>query len=105
MIYEMRTYRCLPGNAQKYLSTYEAMAYELQLKHQKNLVGFWQTDVGPLNRVVNIWAYEDMQARNEAKAALAQEPGWHEYLKTAQPLLLEQESCFLKPAAFMKLKV
>ena len=79
------------------------MALELQLKHQKNLVGFWQTDSGPLNRVVNIWGYEDLQARAEAKAALSKEAGWQEYLKVAQPLLLEQDSCFLKPAEFMKI--
>jgi len=100
MIYEMRTYRFAPGNAQRYLQVYQDMAYDLQLKHQQRLVGFWQTDVGPLNRTVNIWAYESLEARNKAKAALAGEEGWRRYLEKAQPLILEQESCMLKPADF-----
>ncbi len=104
MIFEMRTYRFRPGNASRYLKTYGDLAYDLQLKHQKNMVGFWQTDFGPLNRTVNIWAYDSLEARNAAKAALAAEPGWTRYLEAAQPLLEDQESLILKPAPFFDYK-
>jgi hypothetical protein len=104
MIFEMRTYRFAPGQAREYLETYEKMALDLQIKHQKNLVGFWQSDVGPLNRTVNMWAYDSYEARDAAKAALAAEPGWRNYLQAAQPLIQEQESCILKPAPFFHFK-
>lgn len=100
MIYDMRTYAFAPGNAQRYLKVYEDMALQLQLKHQRDLVGFWQTDIGPLNRTVSIWAYESLEARERAKAALGQEPGWRDYLGAAQPLILSQENMILKPASF-----
>lgn len=104
MIFEMRTYRFRPGKAAQYLKTYGEMALDLQLKHQKNLVGFWQTELGALNRTVNIWAYDSIEARNAAKAALGAEPGWHKYLEAAQPLLEDQESVILKPAPFFNYK-
>lgn len=102
MIYDMRTYTFAPGNAQRYLKVYEDLAYQLQLKHQRNLLGFWQTDIGPLNQTVSIWAYDSLQARDEAKAALGQESGWKDYLVAAQPLILSQENAILKPAPFFK---
>ena len=102
MIYDMRTYNFAPGNAQRYLKVYEEHAYQLQLKHQRNLLGFWQTDIGPLNQTVSIWAYESFQARDQAKAALGQEQGWKEYLVAAQPLILSQENAILKAAPFFK---
>jgi hypothetical protein len=100
MIYDMRTYTFAPGNAQRYLKVYEELAYALQLKHQRNMVGFWQTDIGPLNNTVSIWAYESLAAREEAKAALGAEPGWKKYLGEAQPLILSQQNTILKPAPF-----
>ncbi|MBN8997079.1 MAG: NIPSNAP family protein [Rhizobiales bacterium] len=102
MIYDLRTYSFAPGNAQQYLKVYEELALALQLKHQKNMVGFWQTDIGPLNRTVSIWAYDSLAAREEAKAALGQEAQWKEYLRAAQPLILSQENAILKPAPFFK---
>jgi hypothetical protein len=102
MIYDMRTYTFAPGNAQRYLKVYEEMAYQLQLKHQRNMVGFWQTDIGQLNSTVSIWAYDSLSARDEAKTALGTEPGWKAYLAEAQPLILSQQNMILKPAGFFK---
>ena len=37
-----------------------------RLKHSR-LGGYWYTDVGPLNQVVHIWPYEDLNQRAEVR--------------------------------------
>jgi hypothetical protein len=58
MIYEMRVYTLQPGKVPEFQALIEKEALPVISKYSK-LVGWWSTDVGPLNEVVHIWAYED----------------------------------------------
>ena len=58
MIIEMRTYTLQPGS----LATFEerfAKALPVRAKVSP-LAAFWHTEVGPLNRVIHIWPYDDL---------------------------------------------
>jgi hypothetical protein len=58
MIYEMRVYTLQPGKVAEFQALVEREALSVINKYSK-LVGWWSTEVGPLNEVVHIWAYED----------------------------------------------
>jgi hypothetical protein len=95
MIYEIRTYTLKPGQILEFEKRFEA-SLSVRLKYSE-LAAFWHTEIGPLNQVIHIWPYENLQKRAEIRARLAQEPDWPP--KTSE-LLLSMESEIYVPAPF-----
>ena len=56
------------------------------------LEGYWLTEIGPLNQVMHLWSYKDLNDRQERRAALGQNQRWtNEFLPKAGPLILRQD--------------
>ena len=72
MLYELRTYRLKPGTVPEYEKRF-GEAIEVRQKYSR-LVGFWHTEIGPVNQVLHLWAYETLQERADARAAAAKDP-------------------------------
>ena len=60
MIVDHRTYELQPGRLRDFLALYEKEGLPVQKKHLGNLVGFFTTEVGNVNEIVHIWAYQDL---------------------------------------------
>ena len=67
MIYEVRTYSLQPGTVAEFESRF-AKRHPFREKHSK-LGAFWHPEVGPLNQVIHVWPYEDLQHRAAVRAA------------------------------------
>jgi len=100
MIVEMRSYTLQPATAPDYLALYEAEGMAIQKPILGRMVGYYSTEIGPLNQIVHMWAYEDLNERAVKRAKLAADPGWQAYVKKMRPLLVTQESKILNPAPF-----
>lgn len=101
MIVEQRTYRVKAGAVRHYLRTYEHEGgLELQKKYLGRLVGYFSTEIGPLNEIVHLWAYDDLNDREQRRAALSADPKWQEYAPKIFQYIETQESKILKPAPF-----
>src|SRR5437870_10809879 len=72
MIYEVRTYTLRPGGAVAEFEERFAKRLPLREKHSK-LGAFWHTEFGPLNQVVHVYPYDDLQHRTRVRAAMAQD--------------------------------
>jgi hypothetical protein len=74
MIIEMRTYTLKPGT----LAEVERLFGEaLHIREQfSKLAAFWHTEVGPLNQIIHVWAYDTFEHRLEARGAAMKTPGW-----------------------------
>ncbi len=94
MIYEIRTYNLKPGNVPKYEELF-AEAYPTRQKYS-SLFGYFHTEIGPLNQLVHIWAYDNLQQRADIRAAAAKDPSgkWPPH---GTDLLLTQENDILTP--------
>ena len=94
MIYEIRIYRTKPGKVADYEKAFSE-AYPTREKYSK-LFGWWHTEIGPLNQMVHIWAYDSLQQRAEVRAAAAKDPSgkWPPH---ATDLLETQENDILMP--------
>ena len=92
MLYEMRTYTTIPGQA-PVLARYSAeIGRPIRGDEHGKLEGYWLTEIGPLNQVMHLWSYEDANHRQEAKIGLAGNKAWHaDYLPKAVPLILRQD--------------
>ena len=76
MIYEHRTYTVAHGLMDEYLVRCETHALPLPQKHLGRLVGFFVTDMGPLNQVLHVWACDKWAQREQCHAAMdAAQPG------------------------------
>ena len=102
MIVEERIYRMRPGKAPDYIKGYAQEGLAIQRPILGNLVGYYSTEIGPLNLVVHLWAYEDMADRARRRAELAADPSWQAYLPKVAPFVEQQENRILNPAPFFE---
>ncbi len=100
MIVEMRTYTFLPGKVQEYLRLYEEEGMPIQRSILGNMLGYFTTEIGPLNQVIHLWGYESLEDRSRRRAELQAHSGWQAYVAKIRPLLQAQESRILLPTRF-----
>lgn len=67
MIYETRTYDLKPGSLAEVEKRF-GEAYEHRRKYSE-LAAFWHTDIGPLNQIVHVWPYKDLEERTRIREA------------------------------------
>ncbi len=100
MLVEQRTYTTHPGKWRDYLALYEAQGLEVQRRILGRMVGYYYTEIGGLNQIVHLWAYEDLNERAARRAELMADADWRAYVVKMLPLLQNQESRILMPAPF-----
>ena len=96
MLYEIRTYDLKPRSVPEF----EKRSGEMiagRLKYSP-LGGFWSTEVGPLNQVVHIWPYEDLNQRGEIRAKAVGDGAWP---PNTSEFNLNMQSEIFVPAPFM----
>ena len=104
MIVEQRTYTFRMGKLAEYLAVYEAEGLPVQREYLPHCVGYYVTEIGPLNQVVHLWAYRSYQHRTECRERMRADPRWPGYLAKIHPLLDSQETRLLNPAPFFRLE-
>ena len=100
MYVEERIYTLQVGKVPEFLKLYESEGLAIQTGHLPNLVGFYITEVGPLNVVVHMWGYDDLNQRDKCRAALQADPAWQTYVVKARQFYVSQETRILKCAPF-----
>jgi len=102
MIVEQRTYTLKPLRTQDFLALYEQAALPLQKKYLGHLLGFFTSEIGPLNQVVHLWAFESLAERERRRREMEQDPAWPLYLKALRELdvVLTQETKMLRSTTF-----
>jgi len=95
VIVEMRTYDLAPGNVPL---AEERFAAGLPYRTKFSPLGaFFHAEIGPLNRIIHLWPYEDLGHRDKVRAEANDRVSWPP--KIAE-LAVQQESKILMPAPF-----
>ena len=100
MIVEERMYTLHAGKAAEYLKSYEQEGLAIQRPILGRFLGYYYSEIGTLNMVMHMWAYEGFDERETRRAKLAQDPRWLAYGVKVRPLVLTQENRILRPAPF-----
>ena len=97
MIYDMRTYTCLPGTVPLQMKLWMEHGMAVQKKHLGEPVMYGAPEVGELNTYVHVWAYDSHAER------LAPElrPASSSQRRLAVPLMILQGMPAFSIAAFM----
>ncbi len=104
MIVEERIYTLHPGKAPEFLKLYEEEGLAIQTPILGNLVGYFSTDIGPLNQVIHMWGFKDHAERDSRRAAMMGDPAWQAFVKKIRPLIVTQENKILIPAPFSPIR-
>jgi hypothetical protein len=92
MIYELRTYTVKPGTVMEVAKHASTVSREIRGDSYGKLEGYWVTEIGPLNQVMHLWSYADLNERARLRAELAKNPRWNnEYLPLTRPHLIRQD--------------
>jgi hypothetical protein len=100
MLVEERTYTTHPGKWREYLALFEAEGLDVQRRILGRLVGYYTCEIGELNQIVHLWAYQSLDERSARRAALLADPQFKAYVAKMLPLLQKQQSRILQPAPF-----
>ncbi|MFI4986096.1 MAG: NIPSNAP family protein [Alphaproteobacteria bacterium] len=103
MIVEERTYLLRPGRTAEFLHAVETLGLPVLKPTLGGLIGYFVTEVGTLNQVVHLWAYESLDDRARRRKLLAEHPGWQRFTDAVQPLFERMETRVMTPAAFTPL--
>lgn len=104
MIIEQRTYSLKPGKVREFLAVYEAEGLALQANTLGYLIGYFTTETGELNQVVQLWGFASFEDRMTRRAILSESAEWHAFLAKAGQLVLAQKSELLTPAPFSPIR-
>ncbi|WP_374653545.1 NIPSNAP family protein [Dongia sp.] len=103
MIYEHRCYRLRNGTVGEYLRLVGEVGLPIQRRHLGQLIGYFVTEIGPLNEITHIWAFDDHADRVRRRAELMADPAWLAFLPRIQALIEEGTNRILLPASFSPL--
>lgn len=93
---DLRTYTIALRRIPEFLEVFDRLAMPVQRRHLGPPLGFYVSDIGPLNQVVHVWGYDslaDMEARCLARNA---DPDWPAYLEASGHLIVAQENRILR---------
>src|ERR1700759_4185647 len=92
MLYELRTYTLRPGTIGDMVKAASTLSHDIRGNDFGKLEGYWFTEIGPLNQVMHMWSYSDLNERARLRAKLAKNSRWvGEYIPVIRPLLMRQE--------------
>jgi len=103
MFFEIRTYRLKNGAIPDYLKVVGEIGIKIQKKHLGNLVGYFSSEIGPINESVHIWGFESLDDRQTRRARLMSDPEWQAFLPKIRDLIVTAENKIMMPAAFSPL--
>ena len=102
MFVDERIYTLHAGKGPTFLKLYEEEGMAVQTRILGKMVGYYFTDVGPLNQIVHMWGYESLDDRFERRKALQAAPEWQSYAAKMRPLVAHVENKILVLAPFFQ---
>ena len=92
MIYELRIYTIKQGALADVVKAASTVSRDIRQDNYGKLEGYWQTEIGPLNQVMHLWSYPDLNERTRLRAELNKNPRWStEYVPLIRPHLARQD--------------
>src|SRR5512146_1606674 len=104
MIYELRTYHCVPGRLPALLKRFENTTMRLFERHGFRQLGFWTVAIGESNQdLIYILQWDSLADREKKFVAFQSDPEWIEARRLSEesgPLVNSITNAILTPTAF-----
>jgi hypothetical protein len=100
MIVDLRTYTLVPRKLAGYVDAFERHGLPVMQRHGLDLIGYYVSQIGPLNQIVHLWRYDSLADLERKRAARDADPAWAEFLALTEGMLLMQDNKIMRPAPF-----
>jgi hypothetical protein len=108
MIYEMRTYRCVPGRLPALVKRFDTVTLKLWEKHGIKQAGFFTTLIGESNQDLTYFLqWESLGEREKKWGAFMSDPDWLSKRAESEkegPIVANINSQILQPTSFSSVK-
>jgi hypothetical protein len=108
MIYELRTYHCLPGKLPELLARFRDLTLPLWERHQVRQVGFWTVTVGESsNDLIYMLAWDSLAQREDRWEKFLADPDWIRGRAATEengPIVASISNSLLRPTDFSALR-
>jgi hypothetical protein len=99
-VIDIRVYTIRPRGVQEYLKLYKKWALTIAPKHWGPPLGFFVTEIGPLNQVIHMWAFESLADLERCRASLLSDPEFAKYLAATEGFIIAQEDRIVRRVDF-----
>jgi hypothetical protein len=103
-IFEMRIYTIRVGMLHDYLKLYHAEGMEVHTRYLGPSIGWFHSEVGPLNQIMMLWRYESHADRESRRERLYADPDWLAFIPRTAAFIEKMENRIIKPAFFSPLQ-
>jgi hypothetical protein len=98
MIHELRIYTVKQGSLPQMIQNSATISRDIRGDDYGKLEGYWFTDIGPLNQVVHLWTYTDLNERSRLRAELAKNERWiRDYMPLNKDIMVRQDIRLMNP--------
>lgn len=104
MIYEERDYRIKAGKLAEFVKIYGEHGLPLQKEHLGAFIAYFTSEIGELNHVMALWAYESLDDRMARRKRMLADPRWQNYLRMVDGLIDIQSTRILSPVSYSPLQ-
>lgn len=80
----------------EFIEVFQRLAMPILRETLGHPLGFWVSQVGPLNQFVHLWAYDDLADYERRCRARDTHPGFAEYLAASEHLIVAQETRLIR---------
>jgi hypothetical protein len=100
MLVEMRTYVLRAGTLPEFmrLMTEEGIGIEQPILGR--LLGYYTVEIGTINKVIHLWAYDSFEDRSQRRELLAADTRWKQFLPKVLSFIDQMQNELLVPADF-----
>ena len=99
-IVEIRVEEYERGRLPEFLSAYREMALPIMTRHVGRPLAFYGTSVGRINCVTQLWGYDSIADYGERRTAVDADPGWRDYLRSAEGVVRHRDSRLTRRIGF-----
>ncbi|MCX7339069.1 MAG: NIPSNAP family protein [Hyphomicrobiales bacterium] len=103
-IIELRTYTIRTGLLHEYLKVYHQEGFEIHCRYLGPSIGWFHSEVGPLNQVLMMWRYDNHAEREQRRERLYADPDWLAFVPKTSAYIEAMENRILKPTFFSPLQ-
>ena len=103
MIYELRTYTCLPRKQKEVIEEMEKLMPVFE-KSGIRVVGMWVTLIGRGDEFVYLLEFDSLADREKKMAKFMNDPGFAKVLQEYPPIIQFHDNVILQPTAYSPLK-
>ncbi|WP_232076983.1 NIPSNAP family protein [Variovorax sp. PBL-E5] len=96
----MRSYVLLPGKLPEFMRLMGTEGIAIEQRVLGRMLGFYSTEIGAINKVIHLWAYDSFEDRQCRRAQLAAHPEWAAFVLKVLPLIQDMNNEILNPAPF-----